>query len=94
MSYQSSFIVENLTRLVAGLLASGHYTSKGPWTGIEDSDDPKLLDYDLGKDWAQDGYSRRFQRHVMDDATSLLHDIIEAADQRAENERRMIRGDK
>jgi hypothetical protein len=59
-----------LVQLVAGLLASGHYTDPD-----EGCDTPVLKRYDIGEDWKEDGYPRRHPFHVLDDAESLLNDI-------------------
>jgi hypothetical protein len=75
--------INSLATLVAGLVASGHYTRPG----IEGVDSPKLLDYDAGKNWKDDGYQRRYQRLVIDEAETLLDDIIKLAYQREEFER-------
>jgi hypothetical protein len=92
VSFSPSFTIENLATLVAGLLASGHYTHKGPWTGVEGSADPELIEYDAGVNWKEDGYHRRFQRRVIDDAESLMDDIIKLAYQREEQERHRRHG--
>jgi hypothetical protein len=75
--------IDRLATLVSGLLASGHYTS----TENDGADSSKLLDYDAGKNWKDDGYQRRFQRLVIDEAEALLDDIIKLAHQREEFER-------
>ena len=59
-----------LVQLVAGLLASGHYTDPD-----EGCDTPVLKRYDIGEDWKEAGYPRRHLFHVLDDAESLLNDI-------------------
>ena len=59
-----------IVQLVAGLLASGHYTYP------EDEDDaPGLKSYDIGASWQEDGYPRRHLIHALDDAEMLLRDI-------------------
>jgi hypothetical protein len=59
-----------LGQLVAGLLASGHYTN--PDQGF---DTPSLRKYDAGESWKEDGYPSRRHAHVIDDAESLLKAI-------------------
>jgi hypothetical protein len=83
VSFQRSFIVENWTRLVAGLLASGHYTRPG----IEGEDDPRLIAYDAGEEWIEEGHPRKFPRLVIDDAESLLDDILKLSELREDRER-------
>ena len=59
-----------LVQLVAGLLASGHYTNHD-----EGFDTPSLRRYDVGEDWKEAGCPKRRHAHVFDDAESLLSDI-------------------
>ena len=87
MSFSLTSTVGNMATIVSGLLASGHYSHSGEWTGVEGSADPELIQYDAGENWKEDGYHRRFQRRVIDDAESLLDDIIKVAFQREEQER-------
>jgi hypothetical protein len=72
-----------LVALVAGLLASGHYTERKDWSEEEGGgSSPKLLDYDAGPLWREGGHNRRFPRIVVDDAESLLDDIIKLSRER------------
>jgi len=69
---------EDLDRLVSiasGLLASGHYTKLN-----EKIDDvtPSIRREDFGKDWKEDGYIRRWQSYVADDACSILRELKES----------------
>lgn len=58
---------------MSGLLASGDYTTTTDCDN--DDDEPRLLSWDAGKEWQEDGHERRFPRHVVADAMSLLHDL-------------------
>ena len=85
--FSRCFLVENISRLAAGLLASGHYTHAGKDKEDEGFNNPELIDYDAGKSWKEDGYPRRWPRLVIDEAESLLDDIIKTATNRSEEER-------
>ena len=73
-------IANRLTHLVTGLLATGHYTEVGN-DGI-----PTISFYDSGAEWISDGYPRRYARHIIDHAESLLDDIDKIAEEKARRE--------
>lgn len=67
--------LKNAVRIMAGLLASGHYTEQTQDDRDEPDGTPKLKAWDSGKEWREDGNERRYVRHVIDDAKSLLEDM-------------------
>jgi hypothetical protein len=73
---------EFVIRLIAGLLSSGHYTqicqvqdSDAPYSDSW-SDEPALRTWDAGQDYQHQGFDRRFQFHVLDDAFSLYDSFV------------------
>ena len=62
--------------IMSGLLASGHYTRLFCEEEMKD-EEPRLRAWDAGQEWKKDGLQRRFPRHVVDDALSLLDELEE-----------------
>lgn len=67
--------LQNAVRILAGLLASGHYTYESEGDADDPGGTPKLKTWDGGKEWREDGHERRYVRHAIDDAESLLEDM-------------------
>lgn len=60
-----------LTQLVAGLLASGHYTGIDP-----DDGEPYFRAFDFGKDWRkEDGLPQRYSCKAVEDSWYILQQI-------------------
>lgn len=55
--------------IMAGLLASGHYTA---FADPDGTNEPRVLWWDAGPDWKADGYESRLVSHVVDDTMALL----------------------
>ena len=62
--------LELATQIMAGLLASGHYTEM-----VEEEDTPRPHRLDVGKEWKEVGSRQRFICHAVEDAVSLLKDL-------------------
>jgi hypothetical protein len=60
---------QEIAAIVAGLLASGHYTE------LDHDDDPSVRQYDTGSDWLEQGEKSRYRMHVMDDAFAIWRRI-------------------
>lgn len=68
--------LEMASNIMAGLLASGHYTSLKHHPGAEDqAAEPSVRRFDYGQDWKKDGVPRRVFVHAVEDAVSLLKDL-------------------
>ena len=59
--------LDHKIQIIAGLLASGHFTVE---SHEDNDDDVKLTDY--GKEWDENGYPCRFMPSVIDAAEYIL----------------------
>jgi len=79
-----------LVQLVAGLLASGHYTeiaTHEEYASGHPIIEPRLKCYEVSwEDLKEGGYRRKHPYHVLDDAESLLKDIEFYVRKESENE--------
>lgn len=79
-----------LVQLVAGLLASGHYTeiaTHEEYASGHPITEPRLRCYEVDwEDWKEAHYPRKHPYHVLDDAESLLRDIEFYVRKESENE--------
>jgi hypothetical protein len=79
-----------LVQLVAGLLASGHYTeiaTHEEYASGHPITETRLKCYEVDwEDWKEGGYPRKHPYHVIDDAESLLRDIEFYVRKESENE--------
>ena len=68
-----------IVQLVAGLLASGHYTeiaTHEEYASGHPVTEPRLKSYYVDwEDWKEAGFPRKHPFHVIDDAERLLRDI-------------------
>lgn len=60
-------------QIMAGLLASGHYTQLGGPDGPPD--EPSVRVWDVGKDWRECDLRKRYHRYVVEASVALLKDL-------------------